>query len=108
MATMHLFAEPPQFMCNPILDVGSLYIGKEAQHPAIGLCHHVGLIIETPVDLPLGEEQLCPLAFSIKYLGGVSHQFISSGMSVAGAGTSSWWSTASSGWSSCTSRRSTT
>src|SRR6266404_7597548 len=73
MVTMHLFPEPSQLMCDPVLDLRSLYVGEEAQHPAVGLCHRVDLVVETPVDLPLREEQLCPLSFSIEYLRGVSH-----------------------------------
>src|SRR6266404_9503133 len=106
MVSMNLFSEPSQLMCDPVLDFRSLYVGKKAQYPAIGLCHGVDLVVETPVDLPLGEEQLCPLTFSVEYLRGVSHEFgpsSSCGLSRTGTGTSSWWSAASTcWWSSCT------
>src|SRR6266404_1771376 len=95
MVAMHLFSEPSQLMCDPVLDFRSLYVGEEAQYPAVGLCHRVDLVVETPVDLPLGEEQLCPLSFSIEYLRGVSHQFgPSRGLpwSRASTASSAWWS----------------
>src|SRR6266404_8481426 len=99
MVTMHLFLEPSQLMCDPVLDFGSLYVGQKAQYPAIGLCHCVDLVVETPVDLPLREEQLCPLSFSIEYLRGISHQLgPSRGLPWSRASTSSWWATASSTW----------
>src|SRR6266404_7592117 len=100
---MYLLAEPPQFMCDPVLYLGSLDVGKEAQHPTIGLCHGVDLVVETPVDLPLRKEQLCPFALSVEYLRGVSHEFgPSCSVPWSGACATSWWSTASSSWwSSC-------
>jgi len=72
---MHLFVEPSQFVCDPVLDLASLYVGEEAQNPTIGLCHDVDLIVETPVDFPLGKEQLCPFTFSVECLWGVSYKF---------------------------------
>src|SRR5882762_4043163 len=75
MVAVHLFSEPSQLMCDPVLDFGSLYVQEEAQHSAVGLCHCVDLVIETPVDLPLREEQLCPFSFSVEYLRGVSYEF---------------------------------
>src|SRR6266404_5180710 len=99
---MDLFSEPSQLVCDPVLDLRSLDVRQEAQNPTIGLCHGVDLIIETPVDLPLGEEQLCPLVFSIEYLRRVAHEFgpssSSCGWSCTGAGTSSWWAAASTRW----------
>src|SRR6266404_5006730 len=98
-------------MRNPVLDFRSLNVQEEAQYPTIGLCHDVNLVVETPVDLPLREEQLCPLAFSIEYLGRDSHQFGSSsscGLCWSMAGAPSWQSTASSWWSPCTAGWSTT
>src|SRR6266404_2013385 len=92
-------------MCDPVLYFRSLDVRQEAQHPTIGLCHGVDLVVETPVDLPLREEQLCPFVFAVEYLRGVSHKFGPSsacGLSWTGTGTSAWWSTASTcWWSSC-------
>src|SRR6266404_9828053 len=92
-------------MCDPVLDFGSLYVGEKAQYSTVGLCHCVDLIIETPVDLPLGKEQLCPFSLSIEYLRGVSHKFgPSCGLSWSWTATACRWSTApSSWWSTCTS-----
>src|SRR6266404_2656209 len=102
-------------MRNPVLALRSLNVQEEAQYLTIGLCHDVDLVIETPVDLPLREEQLCPLTFSIEYLRGISYKFgASCGVSQTGTSTASWWSTswwsASSctWWSSCASGWSTT
>src|SRR6266404_2309553 len=95
-------------MSDPILYLGSLNVRQETQNPTIGLRHGVDLVIETPVDLPLGEEQLCPLAFSVEYLRWVAHKFGASsscGRSSTWSNTSSWWASAE---SSSTSRRSAT
>src|SRR6266404_562239 len=99
MACVYLFAKPSQLVCDPVLDFGSLDVRKEAQYPTIGLCHRFDLIVETPVDLPLREEQLCPFSFSVEYLRGVSHQFSPScGVSWSRARTTSRWAAASSTW----------
>src|SRR6266404_1746073 len=98
-------------MCDPVLYFRSLDVRQEAQHPTIGLCHGVDLVVETPVDLPLREEQLCPFVFAVEYLRGVSHKFgPSCCVSWSRTSTCCWWSASrwsSSGWSACTSRWST-
>src|SRR6266404_1453958 len=99
-------------MRDPVLNFGSLYVGQKAQYPAVGLCHRVDLVVETPVDLPLRKEQLCPFALSVEYLRGVSHKFgPSCYVSWSRARTCCWWSAArwsaswwSHRWSTCTSR----
>src|SRR6266404_5004596 len=106
MIAVYLFPEPSQLVCDPVLNFGPLYVRQEAQYPTVGLCHRVDLVVETPVDLPLREEQLCPLAFSVKYLRGVSHKFgPSCGVSWSRTSACCRWS--ASRWSASSSRGST-
>src|SRR6266404_5246916 len=103
MIAVYLFPEPSQLVCDPVLNFGPLYVREEAQYPTVGLCHRVDLVVETPVDLPLREEQLCPFALSVEYLRGVSHKFgPSCSIPRSGACATSRWPTASTSWrSSC-------
>src|SRR6266404_8579666 len=80
-------------MCDPVLDFGSLDVQEETQHLTIGLCHGIDLIVETPVDLPLRKEQLCPFVFTVEYLRGISHELMSPcGWSWSGSHGSTRWS----------------
>src|SRR6266404_7309170 len=107
MIAVYLFPEPSQLVCDPVLNFGPLYVRQEAQYPTIGLCHRIDLVVETPVDLPLREEQLCSFAFSVEYLRGVSHEFSPSCyVSWSRTSTCCWWS--ASRWSTCSSWGSTT
>src|SRR6266404_3702951 len=71
MMAVDLVSQPVQFMHDPILDIRSLDVRKETQHPFVWFCHDVDGVIETPVDLPLRQEQLCPVTFSVEYLWGL-------------------------------------
>src|SRR6266404_7531550 len=104
VTTMDLFTQPAQFVRDPVLYVRSLDIGEKTQYSFIWLCHDVDSVIETPVNLPLRQEQLCSVVLSIECLRRISCQFGSSpDLTWSRSSGTSWWSTTSTATSTSTS-----
>src|SRR6266404_9066387 len=81
-------------MCDPVLDFRSLHVGEETQHSFIWFRHNVDGVVESPINLPLGQEQLCPVTVAVKCLGRVTCQFGSSScLSESRTSCTSRWST---------------